>query len=367
MKKYIFLLVGLASFIAYNTAEAKVFKLGRQSMTISEGAHPQMGGDIGGTATDKCPAGYCKSGGVCIKIANAPCQYGTTVGSDGSCVCSAMQCNDGYIYKGQCVPFCSGVSCKTGYSPTAKTDKCCCEQLSCLAGYSYNAPVKGCIKDTLDCRIGCNPIGCGVGSTLTANPGHYLTAEGTCPSCSSKINHCSRCSQSSLLSVTCTQCETGYTLQNGQCVLAGGGLCAPGYVYHPIIGQCVEAVCPSNCADMCNAGYCSSCNPGYYLNNQGKCVLSSGGIVIGTQCVSGYVYHPTIGQCVEAVCSINCADCSPGYCVSCKPGFSLNNQGKCTGTGDGSGVLIPIEIGQEGCPVGQEYNSILQTCVLVKP
>ncbi len=77
---------------------------------------------------------------------------------------------------------------------------------------------------------------------ISANGGRSQYCEISCPS------HCSRCSSSS----SCTLCDNGYTLSNGQCV--------------------EKVACPSNCAECDSSGVCTKCDGGYVLKN-GACAV----------------------------------------------------------------------------------------------
>ena len=81
------------------------------------------------------------------------------------------------------------------------------------------------------------------GSTYTSIP--YYSCERksvTCPA------NCSSCSSSS----TCTVCNSGYTLKNGQCVKP----------------------CPANCSECDSSGACAKCADGYELKN-GACAVKA--------------------------------------------------------------------------------------------
>lgn len=272
---------------AFNVAKAVKLGRGKTSMYNAD-TLLSHGGESGGlaktcssqclscdTATgtcQSCPSGYFPDGSGCSKcasIANGKC---LACYSDARIDCSVVSCDEGYIqdvpdprcmeltcddYQRRsgtsCVGNCTGVVCKSGYTPTATLTGCCCEEdTSCSSGYSYNTTYKGCIKDTYTCNIGCNVNGCGIGSTLKPDTGYYIKSDGTCPACSTAIANCAACSISKLgATPTCTKCNSGYTLSAGKCVAA--------------------ITCPSNCSTCSSSSTCTKCSSGYYLSS-GSCV-----------------------------------------------------------------------------------------------
>jgi len=121
------------------------------------------------------------------------------------------------------------------------------------------------------------------------------------------------------------QCDSGYHLENGQCV-PDIPQCDPGY--HLENGQCVPDIPQCDPGYHLENGQCvpdiPQCDPGYHLEN-GQCVPDI------PQCDPGY--HLENGQCVPDI-----PQCDPGYhlengqCVpdipQCDPGYHLEN-GQC--------------------------------------
>ena len=109
-------------------------------------------------------------------------------------------------------------------------------------GTTLTRTKKGCGEEFYGCRT-CNRKGC-----TECSSGYTLTTYGKCVlDCPT---NCSSCSSSS----TCTACDYGYTLQNGQCVK--------------------KVACPANCAQCDSSGSCTKCNSGYKLKN-GACEAGS--------------------------------------------------------------------------------------------
>lgn len=101
---------------------------------------------------------------------------------------------------------------------------------------------------------------------------------------------------------TCTACESGYTLSNG---------------------ECAEIVCPDNCTSCSSSTTCTACASGYTLSG-GKCVIK---------------------------CPDNCAYCSSSSsCSTCRSGYSLQS-GKC------------VKVAVATCPSGSTRSSDGCCCV----
>lgn len=145
MKKYLFILAVFCLFAGQADAAdlfadassftiARATKLGRVS-TGSLGGMSSVGGkaeteqyiecDANCTACDtksgscsKCVSGRYLKNNLCISCpANAVC----TGGSSFTCKTNFRKAGE------QCPALCEGVSCKSGFSPTVKSGKCCCE------------------------------------------------------------------------------------------------------------------------------------------------------------------------------------------------------------------------------------------------
>jgi len=398
MKKYLFLLVGLLAFATNGPAEAKAFKLGRNTLHQTNGSsNPIANND---NIITSCSTDSCRKDGTCIKLSDFSCSGIKTTDSSGNCLCKG--CSSGqYAYNNQCISFCSGVTCNSGNTPVALSDKCCCESV-CSSGNVWHTVIGKCVPQKCVANCGnCSPdYYC-----LQCNKGHYLSyTDGTCPACSTAVANCSECT-SSASGVTCTACESGYALRGGECV-AITPVCPSGEVYHPVLERCMSSMCISNCAypySTCDKqlplGYCPRCASGYYMEySNGSCPACSSAIKNCTQCTSscsvcskgvctqcaagdgsgkgdnyitdnyitnvtctacatgytlrggqcvsscpsGQVYHPTLNRCVDAMCPANCADAdcgTKGYCTRCVSGYYLNNEGLCSlSSGVGGGV-----------------------------
>lgn len=314
MKKYLFILAGLLYLLGQGEAEARAVKLGRSTGSGTASGYQQVfdGGTSGGTHATFCPANcascngsscskcksgyYLKNGGCQACPANATCSGTETITCNTGFHRSATgttctECSDITVANGTCTACqavgntCTNVSCYYGYVKSGTTCSAISfSGMSCVSGYR-----KVVSSDRACCVPMCQGVSCVSGYTPTA------TSTGCC-------------CQANTTPTTC------------------GG---PMQVYHPTLKKCVEAVCPSNCADMCTQGYCASCNPGYELNSNGRC---------SSICTSSQIYNTKIGKCVSAVCPIHCADDCTHGCQSCEIGYTLNYT---TGMCDEQTIVLP--------------------------
>ncbi|MBO4520246.1 MAG: hypothetical protein J5787_03480 [Alphaproteobacteria bacterium] len=200
--------------------------------------------------------------------------------TDGTCpACSTAVANCT-----QCSSSSSGVTCSrcaSGY--TLKNGQCVSNTPTCASNEVYHPVLNRCVYPACFTNCAYPNSTCEkqiqLGYCPACASGHYMEYNnGGCPACSDAIAGCTQCTSSNggngkdgwTTNVTCTNCSSGYTLRNGQCV----SNCPSGQVYHPALGTCVNIGCPANCADGCSAGYCTACKSGYTLNNRGECVSS---------------------------------------------------------------------------------------------
>ncbi len=254
MKKYLFILAGLLCLLGQGEAEARAVKLGRGTSSGTASGHQFQPANSGSGGPTFCPANCtscngsscsrCKSGYYLKKNEGcAPCPANATCSGTATFTCntgfhlSAMgttctECSDITVANGTCTACqavgntCTDVSCFYGYVKSGTTCSAISfSGMSCVSGYR-----KVVSSDRACCVPMCQGVSCVSGYTPTA------TSTGCC----------------------CQATTTPTT-------------CGPMQVWHPTLKKCVEAVCPSNCADMCSGGYCASCNPGYTMNSDGGC------------------------------------------------------------------------------------------------
>ena len=309
MKKCILIIGAVLCLFAQNQAEAKAFKLGRDTPTISA----TQGKVTPRPTTDNCSTNCvkclnkrclsCKSGYLLQNFHCKPCPANGTCTGTGT-----FSCKEGYRkVKTECVSNCTGVRCVSGATAVVQNNGCCCKKTQ-----SPSCPTN-CIK---------------------------CTDQGVCTQCSSKYRLSSGVCVANCTGVSCIANATSYATDTGCCCKAAltGKSCGNFEVYNEVIGKCVNAVCPNHCADMCSKGYCSTCSSGYYLDyTSGMCPSCSSAIANCSQCTSsktGVVCQrctngekPVGGQCRGTSSSHGpCVNGTPTYCG---PGFILEKNGCC--------------------------------------
>lgn len=314
MKKYLLLLAGLLFAVPHGEAEAKVAKLGRgraysiaTDSTVNTGAgktelrkgecesNEECSSDkkcMNYKCVDVCtqPTGngisYARicAGQKCVADPSTPhtfmcvdgcynvvCKSGyTTEVTSTGCCCVATSCPSGQrLESGTCVANCTGVTCKSGYKAVSSSTGCCCEAdtPTCSGAQVYNAVIGKCVSAV--CPNGCSSGMCSSGYCTKCDSGRYMNYEdGMCPTCSNAIANCATCTSSSS-GVTCTACDSGYTLSNGKCTVT----------------------CPANCSTCSSPTTCTKCATGYSLSSTGKCTLTLSSDC--TKCDSGYTKNLT--------------------------------------------------------------------------
>ncbi|EAS06483.2 leishmanolysin family protein (macronuclear) [Tetrahymena thermophila SB210] len=230
-------------------------------------------------------------------------------------------CNQkGYCQNGKC-------NCKNGFqgddcSIQCPLNNCTCQSpcvncrgsstwcTSCLAGYKLIAEKgtcqKQCDNSCLECNLPVNPTSC-----TSCKDGFYLY-QGQCFQCQSP---CQTCSQSRN---NCLTCINNYTLNHLQ------------NVCNPICyGACKECILPqqkNSCKSCFDQNYLSQ--QGECLPCSSQCLNCLGDSNICTKCYPGYILNPLTFQC-NPICAQNCLTCteplSPLSCTSCEQGYYLNN------------------------------------------
>lgn len=251
----------------------------------------------------------------------AQCTNGLTVSINGN---MCINCTT--------VPGCSQCS----------SDNVCAQ---CTVGYTLNSTSNTCITCEYPCKT-CQPAS-SICATCASPYSAFATAAGVCYSCS--VPNCNTCNQNT--PSTCTGCQQGYTLIDGQCQLicvsnlcvscpdpAVCRQCQPGYV--PSGNTCIKCANAPACTSCnpSNINLCSSCNTGYYLSNS-ACIACS------SNCASCDVngcntFKESTGQITvringtnyPAVCDAGCQKCSnvnPSQCITCMQGFFLTTANTC--------------------------------------
>ncbi|KAL6628865.1 hypothetical protein U3516DRAFT_657675 [Neocallimastix sp. 'constans'] len=211
-------------------------------------------------------------------------------------------------------------------------------------------------SNNLTCSLSCSP-GCELCSDLNTctkcENGTYIN-DGNCEACSPG---CELCTESN----TCTKCKDGTYLNDGKCEV-----CSPGCELCSDSNTCTKCedgtfinngnceACSSNCELCSSLDDCVKCKDGTFRNEEnGKCEACSPGCELCTsldnciKCKDGTFINE--GKC-EA-CSSNCELCSSlDDCVKCKDGTFRNEEnGKC-----------------EACSPGCELCTSLDNCIKCK-
>jgi hypothetical protein len=288
--------------------------------------------------TNTCQDGYKPSEGRCV-----PC----TVEKCKSCNGAVQRCSTctlPYTLKdNKCVPLCphqffyrsqDGKECKTCPAGclTCSYEKC----FTCIDGYTLNngacnnkcnrgeVMINGkCTPCSVDkCEICDNTaqkcLKCKSGFALDVANANGACVQSCCEGwfnnngiCDKCVNNCSKCFNKK----ECAQCEKGFVLQNGECVVR----CSPSYVQRDLnCHKCDD----NNCirCDPTTKTICSQCAQGYSLR-QGKCV---------PECGPGFnskISGDNQFSCKQ--CDRNCNICNgPMNCKECQNGYKIKN-GEC--------------------------------------
>ena len=273
MKKYLLLVAGLLLAVPYGQAEAKAVKLGRGN-AYSVAADANVNTGASGTqlkkgeceTNEECPSDKKCMGYKCVDVCTQP------TGKPGMArICRGSKCiadpNTPHAFK--CVDNCYNVVCKSGYTTEVTSDGCCCVATSCPSGQRL---------ENGKCVANCTGVTCKSGYKAVSN-------------------------------------------STGCCCEADTPTCSAGQVYHQILGKCVEAICPTGCANgMCKSGYCSKCDSGYYLNyDNGMCPTCSSAIA-------------NCATCTSSTAGPTCTKCNAGYYLSSGKCVACPLNGICDGT-----------------------------------
>lgn len=257
----------------------------------------------------KCEDGYWMEGGSCNLCSDFLENCAVCDASGSTCT----KCFDGYKMTGGS---CTGGSCEDGYwwddwelacfacPADCKTcsDDATCE--SCFDGYYHD--MDRCVPCSQNCKQ-CNYNGC------TQCESGYELNNGKCSQASCSIPNCLSCSGN-----TCLQCGANSELYNGACCAIGGTcktwensdecLCAECYPLYELTSEklCVECTkeTPENCAEASiYCGKCYTCKDGYSLTAE--------------------------GQCVKTTMPEHCKTYDGTKCTQCDTGYGLDSNNKC--------------------------------------
>ena len=222
----------------------------------------------GPDACTECENAYNLESGYCIM---KTCEAGMYLNSEtGECLSCPATCT----------------TCATVMT-SSETPQC----TSCAEGYKLDEATATCVE-------------------LNCSDAEYVKGN-ECLPCSGTISNCLTCSGEN----TCTVCENGFTLQNGQCV---GVDCAAGTYLNMSKNPATCDSCSSPCATCSgSATSCTSCVDGYKLSGSSCVKKSCSEMGYSTSCPSGYdSTRETTG--------------SDGQCYSCsKPGDYCASDSEC--------------------------------------
>ena len=222
----------------------------------------------GPDACTECENAYNLESGYCIM---KTCEAGMYLNSEtGECLSCPATCT----------------TCATVMS-SSETPQC----TSCAEGYKLDEATATCVE-------------------LNCSDAEYVKGN-ECLPCSGTISNCLTCSGEN----TCTVCENGFTLQNGQCV---GVDCGAGTYLNMSKNPATCDSCSSPCATCTgSATSCTSCVDGYKLSGSSCVKKSCSEMGYSTSCPSGYdSTRETTG--------------SDGQCYSCsKPGDYCSSNSDC--------------------------------------
>ena len=222
----------------------------------------------GPDACTECENAYNLESGYCIM---KTCEAGMYLNTEtGECLSCPATCT----------------TCSTVMT-SSETPQC----TSCAEGYKLDAATATCVE-------------------LNCSDAEYVKGN-ECLPCSGTISNCLTCSGEN----TCTVCENGFTLQNGQCV---GISCPAGTYLNMSKNPATCDSCSSPCATCSgSATSCTGCVDGYKLSGSSCVKKSCSEMGYSTSCPSGYD-------------STRATTGSDGTCYSCsKPGDYCASDSEC--------------------------------------
>ena len=205
----------------------------------------------------------------------------------------------------------------------------------CTSGFVCKSSC--CVIDDLYCTT------CGANGCTTCMPGYYLKQDGTC---ALKIINGGNCNAA--LAVRLDYCTSGFVCKSSCCVIN-------------------DLYCTT-----CGANGCTTCMPGYYLKQDGTCVLKivNGGNCNAAQavgldyCTSGFV-------CKSSCCVIDdlyCTTCGANGCTTCMAGYYLKQDGTCAlKIVNGGNCTAALAVGLDFCASGLTVACQIRCCKFIDP
>lgn len=285
---------------------------------------------------ESCPAGFSRSGNLCIANIDVDCSPGSFNSTTDRCEMYAdeeLSCPSGMTYNSSLGKCQSDPQCSAGsYNPATNR----CEQTAtgtptCPSGMTYNSSLGKCTltptcangslnTSTDRCELAVTKT-CPSGTTLNGN---VCQVSPSCPNGGAYNTSTNRCEI-----LATTVCPQGMTLSGNICVSYPS--CSDGGTYDPSRGECSIPATSITCEPFCQLGQYVCPLPGICTYIRSSCP-SNYSAVADRSCVSGYKCVPQPG-CVT---------------YSCPTGTTLSNSSCYFGAGP--------------CPSGSSYNSTTKRC-----
>lgn len=159
------------------------------------------------------------------------------------------------------------------------------------------------------------------------------TVSKSCKECSTAINNCSTCTNSTW----CTFCQTNFYLYQGRCITAAICLNISGYYLNTQQSACVQCISP--CQTCTSQISCTSCLTGFLIPSNNTCSNSCP--------FSSYAdsHTKSCQPCNSSVCR-TCTS-TPNTCLDCYP---LNSSSRPTSNLNNSILFNRTCINSSSCP-----------------
>ncbi|KAL4470426.1 hypothetical protein ABPG74_012037 [Tetrahymena malaccensis] len=259
----------------------------------------------------------------CKKCTNnlscSECNSGKYIQSDLNSGCDI--CQDGFFTSGN---YCK--RCKENCNKCTDLNNC----QKCADGFFSKSGICTLCPKDLKCKTCQDEITC----TSCNNSSQYIQPNGSCDSCKEGYYidgiFCKNCKQNCLECSSqdaCTQCIDGYFLKSGSCESCNPSLNCLTCIDKSSCLSCVKDkyIYPEGKCDFCQEGYftennfCKKCS-----DNCQKCSSVSQ----CNQCSQGYFLKENV--CKQCSPSMNCLTClNEISCESCEPGKFIQSDGRC--------------------------------------
>lgn len=311
------------------------------------------------------------------------CAPGYEVKSDGTC--------------GQCESFCA--TCTFTDAAETKTDCLACFPTSVDVLYpyllgSYSKQCQDCTQVTTGCSS-CSEAADKSLSCTGCQPRFLVVNNAGVKTCTACPNHCLSCSMlktDTTTPTTCATCETNYVANSATpsgtffaCLYCDPTKCSKcstsAVTGSPAIAQCstcqngyyldnnkVCKACPAGCATCTSSTACSSCvSSGFRMDSTklckpckygcNTCTVSASNVETCTVCIAGFGFQSSGVSCQE--CPEFCTECSdPSTCTKC-----VGKANEFTTVIDVDGTFcMPCPANCKTCADGNNYEAVCTEC-----